>query len=680
MSVRFSQFLAAVVLALVALALFRTASAYQDTAIAADVRERGTAIVERETRRLGDRIATIESLAEQVADQGRFSPQAFAQAARAEMGKDPALKAVDFFNADDVHIAHVASSSPANSDVPKYSIRSMSPDDLRAVQIALFDASLSRATSVSAVPPKATAAAGSEDSRGHFYLVTKVYSRNRELGSVVQNLDARQLVLADIASKAPASFALDDGRGRPLHTVSPAQNDVDTWTFPIAFADRVLQLTLAAPPHLETNRWWFVLGWFALVLAIVLPMEVVSTINRRVQSLNEELETRVAARTKQLEASLEESRRLAVVVESVHEGVMAIDASGFVRYVNAALCRELQCLPHALVNQPIAELSVLGISEQQLADIRAGVSETGFIYREMERTRSDGSRYVAGVTFTRHALEGSDTIIAVSRDVTERRRLVDQLLEAKSRLEGDTRTRADFIATASHELRTPVTTLRTLAALLTEKLGPRELLPSEDNRLLEILDHETKRLARLVDDLLKIAKIDAPEVVLVDHLVDLRAIVKAEIEEFQRFGDAGPTVELHLSDSPVMVRGDEEALRSVIHNLVGNARKFTAPTGHVDVSIEQDADHARLIVSDTGVGIAKADLPHIFERFYRAPLTASRASGAGLGLAIVARFVELMHGSVSVASQLGRGTTISIEYPLAAKTDSIAGTQALGQR
>ncbi len=681
MSVRFSQLLVAIVLAVGAFALFRTMSAYQETVVSSDLRMRGARIVERETGRLGERIATIEGLAAETAMGGDgFSPPEFERLARAAMRRDPALVMVDFFNENDVHVAHIEARGPDALGAPaKKKITSVSRDDIQAVELALFAAELSRATSVSDVPPKASAPPDSPAADGHFCLATRVVRRQREIGSIVEYLDVRELIVTDLATKAPAAFALDDGRGRALQTASlPMRNEADTQTFPIPFADRVMQLRLAAPPHNEANLWWFVFGWLALVLAVVLPMEAVGHMNRRVQALNEELETRVAARTQQLEESLRESRRLAVVVESAREGVMAVGASGCIRYVNDALCKELQCTPAELIDKPVDSIAAIGISQQQLASIREEISEMGFVYREMERSRADGTTYIAGVTFTRHALEDTNAIIAVSRDVTDRRRLVDQLLEAKGRLEREMRMRADFIATASHELRTPVTTLRTLAALLLEKFGPRDALPPDDSRLLEILDHESRRLAHLVEDLLKIAKIDAPEAALAEELIDVRSVVSAEVDEVKRFADGGPALELQLADAPVMVRGDEEALRSVIDNLVGNARKFTPPQGRVEVRVERDERHARLVVSDSGVGIATSDMPHIFERFYRAPDTASKAPGAGLGLAIVARLVELMHGTISVASQFGRGTTITVEYPLAVAPADAAGERAVG--
>lgn len=667
MSVRFSQLLVAIVLALAAYALFHTMSAYQETTASADLRARGARIVERETERLGERVAAVESLAAITAMEGYIAPH-FEGNARRAMSADDALLAVDFFNADDQHTAHVEAGHAAQRGVPiRRLTRSASHPEIQAIEIALFDAELSRATSVSDLPPKAGAPKGTPAADGQFYLATRVVTHDRDVGTIVELIDVRHLVTDDIANISPGPFLLDDGRGHLLATVpAGATASVSArQNLPIPFADRVLQLTLIAPAQTKVRAWWFALGWFALVLAIVLPMEVVGHINRRVQALNEELESRVAARTHQLEESLEESRRLAIVVESVREGVMRVDADGTIRYVNAALCNELQRQPSDLVGKQVSGIAALGLSDRQVSEIRDEVSESGFVYRETERMRADGSPYVAGVTFTRHGLDGGSGLIAVSRDVTARRRLIDELLEANDLIERQMRARADFVATASHELRTPVTTLRMLAALLLEKLGPRDALAPEDARLLTVLDSETKRLAHLVDDLLRIARLDAPGAVTTLSDIDLQPIVVASVEEAARFDESGPSIALHLAREAVLVRGDAEALRSVTQNLIGNARKFTPATGRVDVTVELASDRARFVVADTGIGISKDDLPHIFERFYRSPQAATHAAGAGLGLAIVARLVELMHGTITVASESGRGTTVTVEYPSA---------------
>jgi PAS domain S-box-containing protein len=665
MSVRFSQLLIAVVLALIAYALFRTVSAYQETTDIAELRARGEQIVGRETQRLGDRVAALQSLAALTAMEG-YRAATFQRNVRATESTDDAVIAVDFFNADDEHIAHVARGRPVQLGVPVGGITHIvSHPKIQAIELALFDAELSRATSVADLPPKAGAPANSEGADGMFYVATRVVWHEHDAGTIVEFLDARRLLVNDVIAVAPGTFALYDGRGRLLAKSAGPQATLQSTrlNFSIPFGDRVLELALVAPVRGEVQVWWFALGWVALVLAILAPIEVVSLINRRVQALNEELETRVADRTKELEESLEESRRLAAVVESVREGVMRVGPDGIVRYVNAALCAELQLSAADLVHRAVASVPALGLSEAQFTDIRNEVSETGFVYQEMERTRADGVRYIAGVTFTRAGLDSAGGLIAVSRDVTSRRKLVDELLEANDLIERQMRARADFIGTASHELRTPVTTLRMLAALLLEKLGPRDILAADDARLLGVLDQETRRLAHLVDDLLKIARLDSPATTMAKAEVDLRSIASSSMDDVVRLSRDEAQIHLHQGSESVIVRGDVEALRSVATNVIGNAVKFTPASGRIDVTVEADKGRARLVVADTGIGISKDDLPRIFERFYRAPQAAAQASGAGLGLAIVARLVELMQGTITVASELGRGTTVTIEYP-----------------
>jgi len=265
----------------------------------------------------------------------------------------------------------------------------------------------------------------------------------------------------------------------------------------------------------------------------------------------------------------------------------------------------------------------------------------------------------------------------VSRDVSDRRRLVDELVHAKEEAERQMRVSTDFVGTASHELRTPATTLRTLSALLGRKVLPRYAFTDDDAKLLGMLDFETRRLASLVDDLLEVAKVDATETPLDETDVDLRALVSAEVDAtFALDPRAGPAVELRLPNTPAYVRADENALRRIIVNLVGNARKFTPADGRVTVSVERLGDRVRLVVADTGIGIPEDDLPHVFERFYRVERPGTEIRGTGLGLAIVARLVERMRGAISISSEVGRGTTVSVEVPGAPGTSAADATVA----
>jgi len=666
MSVRFSQLLVAVVLALLASVLYRTLNAYLENTAASQLHARGLRVAAHATRNLGQRIAALEGLAAVTSVQG-YDARGFAEHARAIMRKDPAVQTIDFFNSEDVHQAHIVSPQQALLGT-RHANGQPSQQELDAVEQAMFGAELSRATSMADVPSR-PATRGQPPRDARMFLATQAIRKQNDIGTLVEYLDPARLIFNAMRVQLGGEpFAVDDSRGHSLTLTSESALSARavTQTFDIQFADRSLQLTVPQPARYPFNPWWFVAGWLALVVAVCLPIEAVGSINRRVQTLNEDLEVRVAARTRELEATLQQARRLAAVVESVREGVMWIDAGGTVAYVNAALCEELDRPASDILGRQVTEMAALGLSQQQVDSLRKAVSESGFVYSEFERTRADGSSYVAGVTFTRHSDAQSDAggLIAVSRDITERRKLVDQLLGAKSQLEREIQARADFIGTASHELRTPVTTLRTLSALLFDKLSKRSGLTGDDARLLQVLEQETRRLAHLVDDLLEIAKIDAPETALANAAIDLRDVVRSELAAAQLLiKQPGPVITVELPDAPARILGDADALRSILNNLVDNARKFTKAGGHVIISVEQAGERMRLAVADNGIGIPQSDLPHIFERFYRARHAANDTPGSGLGLAIVAHLVDLMHGTISVASEVGRGTTVMIEFP-----------------
>lgn len=667
MSVRFSQLLVAIVLASLALGLYHTLNAYWQNAAESELHARGVRVAGDAAQHLSQHVAALQTLAALTSVEG-YNPGAFGARARALIKKDAAVRAIDFFNQDDVHRAHIDAAGPPQFGNPIRTPMRPTQALLDSIEEAMFYADLSRATSVSF----ARARIGGRGPLGVFIAAAPASRKNRDAGTIVEYLAPAPLVLDGLRlALGGGAFSLEDSRGRtiagaiapPLGSASGAQS------FAIPFGDRILRLVLPAPAARSSNGWLFFFAWLALVLAICMPMEAVGNLNRRMQSLNEDLEDRVAARTRELEKTLQESRRLGAVVESVRESVMWIDTDGVVVYVNAALCDQIGRSAQDILGRRVVDIPGLGLPQAQLDTLSKAVTESGFTYSELDWTRADGTVYVVGVTFSRHsgAAGGGSGLIAVARDITDRRKLVDQLLAAKHQLEHEINARADFIGTASHELRTPVTTLRTLSALLGAKFKARYELGADERNLVDLLDHETRRLARLVDDLLEIAKIDAPQTTLVDSVVDVAELVRNELAATQLLlKQSGPSIRLELSDRPATIRGDENAVRSILNNLVGNARKFTAAHGHIQVAVRCKSDRVTLSVADDGIGIPQTDLPHIFERFYRVPQSANGIPGSGLGLAIVARLVDLMHGSISVSSEVGRGTTVSTEYPMAA--------------
>ncbi len=216
-----------------------------------------------------------------------------------------------------------------------------------------------------------------------------------------------------------------------------------------------------------------------------------------------------------------------------------------------------------------------------------------------------------------------------------------------------------FLADVSHELRTPLTIIRGQAQLM-QRTGQFDAEAVAD------IEKEAERLSRLVEDLLFLARAEAGALPLHYEDVDLDALLLEVLRQGQRLA-AGKQQNLVLEHlEPLPVRGDPDRLTQAILNLLSNAVQYTPAGGTIRVGLRREGDHAALWVSDTGPGIPPEDLPHVFERFYRADRSRTRrgSSGFGLGLSIVRWIIEAHGGHVAVASKVGQGTTFTLYIPL----------------
>jgi two-component system, OmpR family, sensor kinase len=262
--------------------------------------------------------------------------------------------------------------------------------------------------------------------------------------------------------------------------------------------------------------------------------------------------------------------------------------------------------------------------------------------------------------------------------------VVETFNEMLASLESATQAQRRFVADASHELRAPLTTIQGNLAFLQRHL---EELPPEERRIMLADAHgETLRLAGLVEELLVLARADANndtsleiqgmEPVLEERThsvppVELdRAVLQLVRQLRRRLSVEGSRLQLEVGHiEPLRVRGDEESMRRILLILLDNAIKYTpihndVETGRVTVSLERDDGQAVLRVHDTGIGIDPDDLPHIFERFYRADRARSR-HGTGLGLSIAQTLVVEFGGRITAESTPGKGSTFSVWLPLA---------------
>ena len=266
----------------------------------------------------------------------------------------------------------------------------------------------------------------------------------------------------------------------------------------------------------------------------------------------------------------------------------------------------------------------------------------------------------------------------IARDVSERRRaeeartvLLKRAEAARAEADAANRTKDQFLAILSHELRTPLSAMFGWIQMLRNQQVPAE----RTQHALDVIHRNTVLQARLIDDLLDIARVQTGKLHVEKQPVQLIRVIEDAIEALQRDLSAQQLVlERQLESEACVVLGDPTRLGQVVNNLLSNAVKFTPPGGRIDVTLERDREYALIQVRDTGIGIEADDLPYIFERFAQVGGSSARAhAGLGLGLAIVRHLVELHGGAVSASSGgNGRGAAFTVRLPLISEPIGVA--------
>jgi signal transduction histidine kinase len=230
---------------------------------------------------------------------------------------------------------------------------------------------------------------------------------------------------------------------------------------------------------------------------------------------------------------------------------------------------------------------------------------------------------------------------------------------ANARLQELNRRKDEMIAVVSHDLCSPLTGFRMVIDLLREK--PEQ--PPDD--LLDLMDHSARRMVSMVRGLLDVAKLQSDDVELEYEEMLVSDAVRQSMEPLAINANAKQiTLKLDIAPNEPIIRVDHLRVSQIFNNLLSNAVKFTAPGGRVSVSVECADDGVRVAVGDTGLGIPKNDLPHVFDKYYQASTKATAGEkGTGLGLAIVRELVLLHGGKIDVSSELNRGTTFTVYLP-----------------
>lgn len=334
--------------------------------------------------------------------------------------------------------------------------------------------------------------------------------------------------------------------------------------------------------------------------------------------------------------------RLHTLIENMGSGMILIDSRGYVSLVN----RSYKETFHATNEQYLDRLYYEAFDHQEIIELVEEIFMTEVKVRKqmllpLRIERKHFEVYGAPIIGTNHEWKG---IILVFHDITELKRL-EQM-------------RKDFLANVSHELKTPITSIKGFSETLLDGA-------MEDRKLREyfltIILKESDRMQSLIADLLDLSKIEQQGFKLQMGNVDLNMLLE-EIEFMLKGKAAAKTIDLQLQAAEaVTIPGDPHRLKQIFLNLISNAIVYTPAGGRVIVSLQISPHWVSVKVSDTGIGIEKAEIPRIFERFYRVDKARSRnTGGTGLGLSIVKHLVEAHRGLITVESDVGVGTTFTV--------------------
>lgn len=429
-----------------------------------------------------------------------------------------------------------------------------------------------------------------------------------------------------------------------------------------------------------TTLWWGLLGGLLVVFAIAgavsfriahqltRPLEKITRVARQITNMNyksrvhirnqdeigqlgQAINTMADSLQVQMNRIRENETRLSSVLDNMVSGVVMIDEQGVI----------------VLLNRPAEE--IMGFTSKELIGKPFDGAKLPFELTQMiqecmdrnERIRDEMNFYfpeermleVNLVPMIQVEQEWAGLVI-VLHDITAIRRLE--------------KVRSEFVANVSHELKTPVAAVKGFAETL---LAGAMNDPAIAKQFLQIIFDESERLNRLIGDILELSKVESKRIPLQFSPVHLNSFLSKTLEMMQTEAEK-KSIDLSLQASEELyLEADEDRLGQIMINLLSNGINYTPEGGKVKVKAmsilggNQEAEKIRIVISDTGIGIPKKDLPRIFERFYRVDKARSRSSGGtGLGLSIVKHLVELHKGTIRVESDLGIGSRFIIELPV----------------
>ncbi len=502
-------------------------------------------------------------------------------------------------------------------------------------------------------------------------------------GKVIGDSEKNPLEMDNHSTREEEVLAAKEGIGRAIR-YSDTLNREMLYVAGAVVSDQgfdgYIRLSMALDAVTEgLNRAWMIMAGGLVLLFIAAtfvsykvassmtsPLEQITRVARRITDLDYDarvpmnrrdeigqLATAINAMADSLQAQLKTIRDnedlLQSVLDNMTGGIVMINAEGEIALLNRAAERLLDVKNSEMAGHSFKELK----HHYELSRlIEEGVSRNEAVHEE--RSIYNPTERIVRLDSVPMIQDGSNRgMLFLLQEVTEIRRLEKM--------------RSEFVANVSHELKTPVAAVKGFAETL---LGGGVKDEKTARSFLQIIYDENERLNRLIGDILELSKIESKRAQLECSPVHLIEFFDSLLETLSKVAEK-KNISLNATvPEELFMEGDEDKLRQIFINLISNAINYTQDGGSVNVNVVngQKSDGTETVVftvRDTGMGIPRKDLPRIFERFYRVDKARSRSSGGtGLGLSIVKHLVELHHGSISVESDLGIGSSFILELPL----------------
>lgn len=417
-----------------------------------------------------------------------------------------------------------------------------------------------------------------------------------------------------------------------------------------------LRLILAILTGLLTSN---ILG-YRFIKSIVSPIQEITEVARDIsngiydhkiesRSIDEigQLSSAINIMSYRLRETIEElydrNAKLEAVLKSIVNGVIAFDTNEKILLINDSAMKILNIEKNNIIGKHILDV----VRNSKLHDVFESLINTkDYSAKNLELNILNKYLKIYTSPIIHPISQENLGFVVIINDITEIRKLE--------------RMRSEFVANVSHELRTPLTSIRGFVETLREGAVDN---PKARDKFLEIIDFESERLTRLINDILTLSEIEnlkeglpLENVALDNEINDILYIME------KAANDKNITLIKDLNCSGLAIKANKDRLRQMIINLVDNGIKYTPEGGYVKVSTIELYNEIIINVEDSGIGIAKENIPRLFERFYRVDKSRSRKlGGTGLGLAIVKHIVESMKGDISVESEIGKGTKFTIK-------------------